>query len=117
MRAIAQWAGANRSTFLHETGHMFLDMRVRIARDLAVKRASGAELTQGEKHLLETAELTMKWLGTDLESFANMTTDQQRPMHEKFARTYEAYIMEGHAPSSALTKLFRSFSNWLVGVY
>ncbi len=117
VRAIATWAGANRSTFLHETGHMFLDMRVRIAIALKAKKVSGAELTKGEQHLLETAEAAMVWLGTDLESFSKMSINEQRPMHEKFARSYEAYLMEGHSPSSALTKIFRSFSGWLRGVY
>lgn len=117
VRAIATWTGANRSTFLHETGHMFLDMRIKIAVKLKAKKDSGVELTKGEQHLLDTLEATMKWLGTDLESFSRMDVDKQRPMHEKFARTYEAYIMEGNAPSSALTKIFRSFSAWLRGVY
>lgn len=117
VRAIATWTGANRSTFLHETGHMFLDMRTKIAVKLKAKKDSGVELTKGEQHLLDSLEATMKWLGTDLDSFSKMSVDQQRPMHEKFARTYEAYIMEGNAPSSALTKIFRSFSAWLRGVY
>ncbi len=117
IRAIATWTGANRSTFLHETGHMFLDMRTKIAVKLKAKKDSGAELTKGEQHLLSTLESTMKWLGTDLETFSKTDVDKQRPMHEKFARTYEAYIMEGNAPSSALTKIFRSFSAWLRGVY
>ena len=117
VRAIATWTGANRSTFLHETGHMFLDMRTKIAVKLKAKKDSGVELTKGEQHLLDSLEATMKWLGTDLDSFSKMSVDQQRPMHEKFARTYEAYVMEGNAPSSALTKIFRSFSAWLRGVY
>lgn len=48
VRAIATWAGANRSTFLHETGHMFLDMRTKIAVKLKAKKTSGVELTKGE---------------------------------------------------------------------
>lgn len=117
VRAIATWTGANRSTFLHETGHMFLDMRTKIAVKLKAKKDSGVELTKGEQHLLDSLESTMKWLGTDLETFSKADVDKQRSMHEKFARTYEAYIMEGNAPSSALTKIFRSFSAWLRGVY
>lgn len=117
IRAIATWVGSNRSTFLHETGHMFLDMRVRIAQELLAKRESGAELTTGEKHLLETAEATMAWLGTDIKTFASMSIKDQRPMHEKFARTYEAYLMEGNAPNRSLTNLFRSFSSWLRNIY
>lgn len=117
VRAIATWTGANRSTFLHETGHMFLDMRTRIAVKLKVKKDSGVELTKGEQHLLDSLEVTMKWLGTDVDSFSKMDIDAQRPYQEKFVRTYEAYLMEGNAPSKGLTKLFRSFSGWLRGVY
>ena len=117
IRAIATWAGSNRSTFLHETGHLFLDMRVRIAQELLAKQESGAELTTGEKHLLDTAEATMTWLGTDIKTFASMSVKEQRPMHEKFARTYEAYLMEGNAPNRSLTNLFRSFSSWLRNIY
>lgn len=117
VRAIATWAGANRSTFLHETGHMFLDMRTKIAVKLKAKKASGVELTKGEQHLLDSTEAALKWLGTDVDSFSKMDIDAQRPYQEKFARTYEAYLMEGNAPSKGLTKLFRSFSGWLRGVY
>lgn len=117
VRAIATWTGANRSTFLHETGHMFLDMRTRIAVKLKAKKDSGVELTKGEQHLLDSTEAALKWLGTDVDSFSKMDIDAQRPYQEKFARTYEAYLMEGNAPSKGLTKLFRSFSGWLRGVY
>nr|DAI64449.1 MAG TPA: hypothetical protein [Caudoviricetes sp.] len=117
VRAIATWTGANRSTFLHETGHMFLDMRTKIAVKLKAKKASGVELTKGEQHLLDSTEAALKWLGTDVDSFSKMDIDAQRPYQEKFARTYEAYLMEGNAPSKGLTKLFRSFSGWLRGVY
>ncbi len=117
VRAIATWAGANRSTFLHETGHMFLDMRTKIAVKLKAKKTSGVELTKGEQHLLDSTEAALKWLGTDVDSFSKMDIDAQRPYQEKFARTYEAYLMEGNAPSKGLTKLFRSFSGWLRGVY
>ncbi|HBN73745.1 MAG TPA: hypothetical protein DD376_03145, partial [Sutterella sp.] len=93
VRAIATWTGANRSTFLHETGHMFLDMRTKIAVKLKAKKDAGAELTKGEQHLLSTLESTMKWLGTDLESFSKMDVDKQRPMHEKFANSYVNFLL------------------------
>ena len=112
-RVIIQWAKANPSTFLHETGHLFLNMRVAIARDL---KAQG-NLTQEQQAHLQATEDALKWLGTNLEDFAKMTPDEQRPMHEKFARTYEAYLMEGRAPNPALTKIFRRFTAWLKSVY
>lgn len=112
-RVIIQWAKANPSTFLHETGHLFLNMRVAIARDL---KAQG-NLTQEQQAHLQATEDALKWLGTNLEDFSKMTPDEQRPMHEKFARTYEAYLMEGRAPNPALTKIFRRFTSWLKSVY
>lgn len=101
VRAIATWTGANRSTFLHETGHMFLDMRTRIAVKLKAKKDSGVELTKGEQHLLDSLEVTMKWLGTDLDSFSKMSVDQQRPMHEKFAQTFVTFLL-GSCPAPVL---------------
>ena len=46
-----------------------------------------------------------------------MTIEQQRPLHERFARTYEAYLMDGRAPTRGLRALFRQFSNFLKKVY
>ena len=90
IRAIDTWTGANHSTFLYETGHMFLDMRTRIAVKLKAKKDSGVELTKGEQHLLDSLEATMKWLGTDLDSFSKMSVDQQpasQEMSERIAQT------------------------------
>ncbi len=113
-RVIIQWAGANRSTFLHETGHLFLNMRVQMARDLL---ASGQELTPSQQYFVDGTKKAMQWLGTDLDAFLAMSANEARPMHEKFARSYEAYLMEGLAPNKSLTNIFRRFTTWLKGVY
>lgn len=92
---IVRWASADPSTLVHESGHWFLHNRIAIAEDLENK-AKTQELTEGEKHYLDATKAAMKWLGID--SFAQwdaMTIEQQRPLHEKFARTYEAYLMDG----------------------
>lgn len=44
---------------------------------------------------------------------SNLTTEQ----HETFARSFEAYLMEGRAPSAALASVFRNFKSWLVRIY
>ncbi len=41
-------------------------------------------------------------------------TDAQ---HEKFARTIEKYLMDGHAPSKALRGVFFRFFEWLTEIY
>lgn len=114
---IVRWASADPSTLVHESGHWFLHNRIKIAEDLENKAKTQA-LTDGEKHYLDATKATLKWLGVD--SFAQwdaMTMEQQRPLHEKFARTYEAYLMDGRAPTRGLRALFRQFSNFLKKVY
>lgn len=114
---IVRWASADPSTLVHESGHWFLHNRIKIAKDLENK-AKTQELTEGEKHYLDATKAAFKWLGID--SFAQwdaMTLEQQRPLHEKFARTYEAYLMDGRAPTRGLRALFRQFSNFLKKVY
>lgn len=114
---IVRWASADPSTLVHESGHWFLHNRIKIVEDLENK-AKTQELTEGEKHYLDATKAALKWLGID--SFAQwgaMTLEQQRPLHEKFARTYEAYLMDGRAPTRGLRALFRQFSNFLKKVY
>lgn len=114
---IVRWASADPSTLVHESGHWFLHNRIKIAEDLENKAKTQA-LTEGEKHYLDATKAALKWLGVD--SFAQwgaMTLEEQRPLHEKFARTYEAYLMDGRAPTRGLRALFRQFSNFLKKVY
>ena len=114
---IVRWASADPSTLIHESGHWFLHNRIKIAEDLENKAKTQA-LTDGEKHYLDATKAALKWLGID--SFAQwdaMTIEQQRPLHERFARTYEAYLMDGRAPTRGLRALFRQFSNFLKKVY
>ncbi len=114
LRVVIRWANADQSTFLHETGHMFLDMRLKLATALSKR----ADLTEGQKHLVDLAQKTVQWLGVkDLDAFNKLSAEQQRPLHEKFARTYEAYLAEGNAPTMALRDVFRKFTAWLKRIY
>ena len=54
---------------------------------------------------------------TPLEVWNNMTLDQKRKYHERFAESVEQYLMEGKAPSAELQPLFRKFRSWLLNVY
>lgn len=114
LRVVIRWANADQSTFLHETGHMFLDMRLKLAAALSKR----TDLTEGQKRLVDLAQKTVQWLGVkDLDAFNKLSTEQQRPLHEKFARTYEAYLAEGNAPTMALRDVFRKFTAWLKRIY
>lgn len=116
-RAVVRLAGADKSTFLHESGHWFLGMRVQLA--LGLKGL--AEQTEGTKHLVESVEKTIKWLngGKDmsLAEFSSMPLDKRRAMEELFARTFEKYVSDGQAPTSALASVFRKFRAWLKDIY
>ena len=89
----------DRSTFLHESGHFYLEM-LRVLDS----ESKSQDIKDQNKILLD-------WLG--VESFDAITTEH----HEKFARGFEAYLMEGKAPSKGLEKAFTRFVVWLKGIY
>lgn len=107
---------ADLSTFLHESGHLYLE----VLRDLSstsgwekLKQFLGQELEDGPQRaqMKEDAALIAKWLGA--KDLNNLTVDQ----HEQFARGIEAYLMEGKAPSVELRTAFARFRAWLVALY
>lgn len=93
-------ADADLSTFLHETGHFYLE----VMRDLA---------TQGDANedIRTDFDIIRTWLG--VEGDGPFTREQ----HEKFARGFELYLMKGQAPSAELRSAFARFRAWLVGLY
>jgi len=103
---IALLKGADLSTFVHETGHFYLE----VMNDLA-NRPDAPPLVQADVKAL------MDWFGTDLASWIAMSLDQKREMHEKFARGFEAYMFEGKAPNLELQGFFSRFRAWLMNIY
>jgi hypothetical protein len=91
---------ANLSTFLHESGHLFLE----VFTDLAARPDAPADFKSDLGILLD-------WFGVD--SVAKIGVDQ----HEQFARGFEAYTMEGNAPSAGMREIFRRFKGWLTAIY
>ena len=113
-RVIIRWASADQSTFLHEMGHLYLDMRVQVAIQM---KKLGA-MSPGQARLVEITEKAVKWLGAkSLEEFDAMPLEKKRAMHEKFARTFERYLAEGNAPTKGLLHAFRQFKGWLMKCY
>lgn len=99
-RLIGLMKDANLATFFHESGHFYLDtMHKLVSEGLATPEMEGDYRT-----LLQFLEV---------ESFDQVQTEH----HEKAARAFEAYIMEGQAPSAALRELFYRFRTWLLSVY
>lgn len=90
---------ADRSTFLHEMGHLFLEVTSDVASGADVPEQVGADM-----------QVIRDWLGNDGTPF----TEAQ---HEQFARGIEAYLLKGEAPSAPLRTAFARFRTWLVSIY
>ena len=90
----------NLSTFLHESGHLFLE----VMRKQALQANAPKEVKDQMKDV-------MKWLG--VKNASEIHTEQ----HEQFARGFEAYLREGSAPSVELQSAFARFRAWLVNIY
>lgn len=94
------------STFLHESGHFYLE----VMGDLAARH----EVPQQIK---DDFEALVKFAGFEVEAWRSATLEQRRDGHEKVARAFEAYLMEGKAPSLELQGAFSRFRSWLLGIY
>lgn len=101
---IGLFKGADLTSFLHETGHWFLESYADIAKE--------SPALQGDMQIL------LDWMGVkDLATWQGMSLDGKRKHHEAFARGFESYLYEGRAPSIEMQGLFQRFSAWLARVY
>ena len=94
---------ADRSTFLHEIGHFYLE----VIRDIVTKQ----DPANPNKSLSEDFQAIRDWLGV---KEGEAITDEH---HEKFARAFELYLRGGNAPSKALKRAFWHFKRWLNDIY
>lgn len=111
---------ADLSTFLHESGHFFLEVQFDISARIAQEAAAfGPESnTPGQQQILEDTNALLKWFGvTDLAEWNSLDFEEKRSYHEKFARGFEAYLFEGKAPSIEVQGVFQRFRAWLLNVY
>ncbi|MBR0203820.1 MAG: hypothetical protein IJQ56_05570, partial [Synergistaceae bacterium] len=101
---------ADRSTILHELGHVFL-------KDLRDAFSAG-NLKGVAKQ--DWGTLT-KWLGVGDIDFNRGLSEQDRQRwtnaHEKFATGFEKYLMSGQAPTTKLKHAFEAFKRWLTNIY
>lgn len=114
---------ADTSSFLHELGHHFLEMNMRVNGALVQKERLGDTLTAGETRLLNDQSAIFDWLGLkgpiadQLNQWAALSFEEQRPLHEQFARGFEAFLFEGKAPSIELLGPFQRVRQWMLNVY
>lgn len=91
---------ANLSTFLHEGGHLFLELLGDIATN-----------PDAPQQIKDDYAAALKWLG--VESRDQVGVEQ----HEKWARGFESYLGEGKAPSPELAGIFSRFRAWMIAIY
>lgn len=99
-RVVSLFESADKSTFVHELGHVAL-------ADLKML----AEMEGAPAQLVRDWQTVKEWLGyKDSQGFT-------REQHEKFARGFEAYLRSGEAPVRGLKSVFRMFKKWLCDIY
>ena len=99
-RIVELFQTADKSTFMHEMGHVFFD-------DIKTL----AEMENAPQQVKDDWQALKEWSGWNDNETIN--TDA----HEKFARGFEAYLREGEAPTKFLERTFRRFSKWLSAIY
>ena len=116
---IALLEKADLSTFIHELGHFYFETLTRIANDLRARdnAAGGGTLTDGEIQILKDVDTLIGKAGHTLDDWNQMTLKERRYHHETVARQFEAYLMEGKAPSVELQGIFSRLRSWLFAVY
>lgn len=93
---------ANFSTFVHESGHVFLE-------DLRML----ANMEHAPREVVRDWEAVKTWTGYQ----EGADADTNRTAHEKFAQGFEAYVRDGSAPTKSLQRSFRQFATWLTKLY
>jgi hypothetical protein len=100
---------ADLSTFIHESGHFYLEVIGDLVEDIS-QRDSATWSAQQRQMVRDYGDL-LEWLGVS--SRAEIGVEQ----HEQWARGIEAYMREGRAPSPELRSILAKFRAWLVAVY
>lgn len=88
---------ADKTSFLHESAHIFLELYGALEAD--------------NENVAARMDAIRTFLG--VKPGEALTRDQ----HETFAEAFEAYLMEGKAPSAELKSVFRKFRAWFTEVY
>ena len=127
--SIQLFAGADKTTFIHESGHFFFE----VFRDIATAESAPAEVRADFDAALafmgvgSVEELSARAAQADVLSrmgtFRELTDaekaqiDELNEPLEKFARGFEAYAAEGKAPTPELRSVFAQFKAWILSVY
>lgn len=104
---------ADASTFIHELGHFFLEVYANIASD-----------QNAPDKIVRDMDSLLEWFGIEatpetsrLDVWRQMTLEQKRPYHEKLARGFEQYALEGKAPTLATSRIFAQIRSFMLSAY
>jgi hypothetical protein len=106
---IALLSEADLSTFLHETGHAYLEMLRVVTTDL--RALDPATLTETQRQMVADYGTFMAAVGGT--PGTSLTVAQQ----EAFAELYETYLLQATAPTPALRDAFARLRTWMIQVY
>lgn len=97
---ITLFEAKNQSTFAHESAHYLFNVMGALAQN-----------ENASQRIKEDYSELLKWVGVE-------SQDQLNEQHqEKIARGWEAYLMEGKAPTKKLARAFANFKTWLAAIY
>ncbi|MFY9350539.1 MAG: acetyltransferase [Sphingobium sp.] len=101
---IELFQGQDQSTFLHESGHLFLEELREDAAD-----------PDAPQQVRDDWQLVQGWFAANGHPLADGVIPVEA--HEMWARGVERYLMEGKAPSPGLRRMFQTFKAWLISLY
>jgi len=104
---------ADLSTFLHESGHFFLEGM----HDLAKLPEAPKGIKQDFDTLLQHFKVAGETPEERMANWSSMDLNAKREGHESFANGFEDYLMTGKAPTPELQSLFSRFRSWLLNLY
>lgn len=88
------------STFMHEAGHLYLEIMGALAEDDNTPQAVKDDYAK-----------ILEYLGVSSRS------EITREHHELWAESFEKYLHEGNAPSVALQSAFNAYRRWLTEIW
>lgn len=108
---IGLFEGANPTTFIHEAGHLALE----VFNDIVdgVEAIAPEARTPPQQQLVEDRAQLFARLG--VESREALRADDSK--HEEFTELLSRYLLKGEAPSISLRRTFARMRSWLLAFY
>lgn len=130
-RIISLFESADESTFLHEMGHMFLmdledlaqidevsDKELHIVQEWASWHPDDYKLYENSPFAKEFRDRELAILAAEQHGDTEQAEKLKRIwQQERFARAFELYLHDGHAPAKGLKAVFRKFRSFLIHIY